>query len=223
VSVSSLTSSKRTLVVVISAAVALWAVAMWFLFVSPKRAEATRLEADLVAAEAELMQARASAGQPGGLPQTRVSDLFRLAKAMPSSGDQASLLLELDVLARRTNVALASVTLQEPAPLPSGTTAIPVAVTVSGSYREITRFLRQMRRLVSLSGGNPRAVGRLLTVQSVELTESKEDGFPRLDAAILLNAHVYDGPMAPATPETPPAEPGDELEDGTSAAAGATS
>jgi Tfp pilus assembly protein PilO len=221
VSLGALTGSRRALIGVAAAAVALYAIAAWFLFVSPKRAEASRLEADVVAAEDALVAARAATGKRA-TPETRVSDLFRLAKAMPSSRDQASLLLELDVLARKANVAIASVTLQEPTTLAAGSTAIPVAVTVGGSYRDVTRFLRQMRRLVGLSGGNPRAVGRLLTVQSVELTESKEHGFPRLDAAILLNAHVYDTPIAPPAPPTPPAG-SDEETDAETSAAGATS
>jgi hypothetical protein len=37
-------------------------------------------------------------------------------------------------------------------------------------------------------------------MQSVELVESKTEGFPFLDATITLNAFVYDGPIAPATP-----------------------
>jgi Tfp pilus assembly protein PilO len=219
VSLGALTGSRRALVGVIAACVALYAIAAWFLFLSPKRAEASQLAADVTAAEERLAAARAT-GRPSS-PASRVSDLIRLAKAMPSSKDQASLLLELDVLARATNVGIVSITLQEPTALTSGTTAIPVALTVAGSYRDVTRFLRKMRRLVGLSGGNPRALGRLLTVQSVELTESKEHGFPRLDAAILLNAHVYDGPIVPPTPVLPPSESTDDA-DGTATAAGAT-
>ncbi len=219
-SLRAVTGSRRALFGVVAAAIALYAVAAWFLFVSPKRAEASHLEADVIAAEEALAAARTTTDRPSS-PGTSVSDLFRLAKAMPSSSDQASLLLELDVLARKANVAIASVTLQEPTPLAGGSTAIPVAVTVGGSYRDITRFLRQMRRLVGASGGNPRAVGRLLTVQSVELVESKEHGFPRLDAAILLNAHVYDAPIPPPTPVAPPPGSTDEAAGDTSAA-GAT-
>jgi hypothetical protein len=220
VSVGAITGSRRAVLGLVAAAVALYAVALWFLVVSPKRAEASRLEADVVAAEESLVAARAAAAGRPGAPETRVSDLFRLAKAMPASSDQASLLLELDVLARKANVAIASVTLQEPTMLAAGSTAIPVAVTVEGSYRDLTRFLRQMRQLVGLSGGNPHARGRLLTVQSVELTESKERGFPRLDAAILLHAHVYDAPIVPPTPITPAAQDTDGA-DGETAAAGA--
>lgn len=141
---------------------------------------------------------------------------------MPSSRDQASLLLELDLLARKANVTIASVSMQEPSALPGGSTAIPVAVTVSGTYRNITRFVRQMRTLAGLRRGDPYATGRLLTVQSVDLTESKADGFPRLDAALLLNAHVYDGPIAVPAPVTPPATSTSGSTSTTTSAAAAT-
>ena len=55
-----------------------------------------------------------------------MSDLFSLAKAMPSSSDQASLLLELDLLARKSGVTIAGVSMQEAAPLAGGSTAVPV-------------------------------------------------------------------------------------------------
>lgn len=219
--VGSLTSSRRALVVVAVVSTAIYLAAVWFLFVSPRRAEAARMQNEVVAAEASLAAARGGAGAPHAT-KGRVSDLFRLAKAMPSSRDQASLLLELDLLARKAKVTIASVSMQEPSALTGGSTAIPVAVTVSGTYRDITRFVRQMRTLAGLRRGDPYATGRLLTVQSVDLTESKADGFPQLDAALLLNAHVYDGPVIPVAPATPPAESSSGSTGTTASAAGAT-
>ena len=58
-------------------------------------------------------------------------------------------------------------------------------------------------------------------MQSVDLTESKANGFPSLDAALLLNAHVYDGPIVPPTPVTPPSDSSEET-NATASAAGAT-
>lgn len=220
-SIGSLTGSRRALVAVVGVAVVLYLLAVWFLFLSPRRAEAARLQAEVTAAEAQLADARGGAGAPRAA-KTHVSDLFSLAKAMPSSRDQASLLLELDLLARKANVTIASVSMQEPSALPGGSTAIPVAVTVSGTYRNITRFVRQMRTLAGLRRGDPYATGRLLTVQSVDLTESKADGFPRLDAALLLNAHVYDGPIAAPAPVTPPATSTSGSTSTTTSAAAAT-
>jgi len=206
-------------IAIVGGAAAVYLCALWLLVVSPKRAEASSLKADVADAEARLAVARGTGGRP---QQARVpvSDLFRLAKAMPASGDQAGLVLELDRLAARTNVNLGTVTLQEAVVTSGGATTIPVAVTVSGSYRGVGRFLARMQQLVKASGGKVRATGRLFTVQSVELTESKARGFPFLDAAILLNAYVYDGPIAPAV-VTPPASDDTDASSG-STAAGAT-
>jgi Tfp pilus assembly protein PilO len=195
----SLSSSPRAVYALVAAVVLLYVVAAWFLLVSPKRAEAARLQDEVAAAEQQVADARSSTGGSKA-PTTRVSDLFRLAEAMPSSREQASLLLQLDAVARQAGVTAGGVTIQDPTTLAGGTVAVPVTVTVTGSYRQISRYLTLTRRLVGLRGDRPNVVGRLLTVQSVDLTASKEDGFPRLDAAILFNAHAYDGPVAPATP-----------------------
>jgi Tfp pilus assembly protein PilO len=206
-------------IAIVGGAAAVYLCALWLLVVSPKRAEASSLKADVADAEARLAVARGTSGRPqqASVP---VSDLFRLAKAMPSSGDQAGLVLELDRLAARTRVDLGTVTLQEAVVASGGATTIPVAVTVTGSYRGVGRFLGRMQQLVKASGGKVRATGRLFTVQSVELTESKARGFPVLDAAILLNAYVYDGPIAPPAVTPPPSDDTDASSGST--AAGAT-
>ena len=218
--VGALMSTRRAQVAAVVALVLVYLLAAWFLFVSPKRAEAVRLQDEVAAAEAQLASARADSGRPQG-SQGSVSDLFSLAKAMPASGDQASLLLELDVLAKRTGVSISGISMQDAGALAGGSTAVPVGVTVGGTYRQITRFIRAMRGLVALRGGNPYAKGRLFTVQGVDLTESKSKGFPNLDAVLLLNAHVYDGPIVPPTPVTPPTTSGGESESSPTAA-GAT-
>jgi Tfp pilus assembly protein PilO len=220
VTVGALMSTRRAQVAAVLAFVLVYLLAVWFLFVGPKRAEAVRLENEVAAAEAQLASARSDSGRPQG-SRSSVSDLFSLAKAMPASSDQASLLLELDVLAKRTGVSISGISMQDAGPLAGGSTAVPVGVNVGGTYRQITRFMRAMRGLVALRGGNPYAKGRLLTVQGVDLTESKSKGFPNLDAVLLLNAHVYDGPIVPPTPVTPPASSGGETES-TATAAGAT-
>jgi hypothetical protein len=206
---------------IVAGAVAVYACALWLLVVSPKRAEASGLRSDVADAEARLAQVH---GSPTGRPQAgvRVADLFRLAKAMPSSTDQAGLVLELDRVAERAHVGLSTVTLQEAAVGANGATTIPVAITVSGSYRDIGRFLVRLQRLVGYSRGKVRATGRLFTVESVELTESKSGGFPRLDAAVLLNAYVYDGPIAPPV-ATPPPSTETDSSSASASAAGATS
>lgn len=199
--------------------VLLYGLAMWFFLVSPKRAEVANAGADITAAELRLAEARAAENRPGGAG-VPVSDVFRLAKAMPESDDQPSLVLEISRLAEKSGVTLQTITPQAPVGGAGGATMIPVAVTVGGSYREITRFLRHTRTLVTVRAGKLRATGRLFTVQSVGLVESVGEGFPMLDANVTLNAYVYDGPILP--PDTPVEPDEDDVSTG-SAAAGGTS
>ena len=198
--------SPRALIGLGVGAVLVYSLVVWFLVVAPKRSEAAGLSADIAAAEIRLAGAQATANRPrrGG---ASVSDVFRLAKAMPSSADQPGLVLDLDRLARASGVTLGSITPQEPVVGVGGATMIPVAVVVGGSYREITRFLTGTRRLVTVRRGKLRATGRLFTVQGVELSESSADGFPFLDGTITLNAYVYDGPIVPPSAPAPAEEP----------------
>lgn len=212
--------SPRALLLLAAAGVLLYAAAAWFLWVSPKRSDVSRTTAELAAAEVRLEEARAAAHRPSGAG-VPVSDVFRLAKAMPSSGDQAGLVLELTRLAERSGVALRSITPQAPAEGAGGATMVPVAVTVEGSFFEITRFLMRVRTLVMVRGGELRAKGRLFSVQNVELVESAVEGFPTLDATITLHAYVYDAPIAP--PDVPEGESEELQPTGGTAAAGSTS
>jgi Tfp pilus assembly protein PilO len=209
----------RAQIGIAAAAVLLYTLALWFLLVAPKRAEATSVADDVVAAELQLAQAQVASTRPQSAG-TSVGDVLRLAKAMPSSADQAGLVLELDRLARATGVKLGTITPGEPVATAGSPTAIPVVVTAEGSYRQVTRFVRLARGLVSVRGRKVRATGRLFTVQAVELAESNAKGFPRLDATITFNAYVYDGPLVEETPP-PRTEDGDDTSTGTTAA-GAT-
>jgi Tfp pilus assembly protein PilO len=185
--------------------VLLYAAVLWFVLVAPKRSEAASLSDKVIAAQLDLASAQLRARRPAPATpaDSSVSDVLRLAKAMPSSADQAGLVLELDRLARSAKVTLGAIAPQDAAIGQGGATTIPVVLTVTGSYRQITRFLQRTRALVNAHGGAVHATGRLLTMQSVELVESKTEGFPFLDATITLNAFVYDGPIAPATPPPP--------------------
>jgi Tfp pilus assembly protein PilO len=208
----------RALIGLAVGAVLLYTLLVWFLVVSPKRAEAVTLSADVIAAELRLADARATTTRPAQQEDTGVTEVLRLAKAMPASTDQPGLLLELELLARAAGVDLGSIALQEPVPTAGAPTSVPVVVTTEGSYRQITRFVRRARELVHVRGSDVRATGRLFTVQAVEIKESKAHGFPLLDAAITLNSFVYDGPLVPVTP--PPVVESDDASPATTAARG---
>jgi len=198
-------------------AVLLYGLVMWFLVVSPKRADVASANADVAAAELRLVEAQAAANRPGGAG-VPVSDVFRLAKAMPDSDDQPGLVLEISRLAERSGVTLRTITPQTPAGGAGGATMIPVAVTIGGSYSEISKFLRHTRTLVTVRDGQLRATGRLFIVQNVDLVESLTDGFPMLDATVTMNAYVYDGPILP--PDAAPAPEDEDVSTGSTAAGG---
>jgi Tfp pilus assembly protein PilO len=188
------------------AAVLVYAIAVWFLLIAPKRADVTKAADEVMAAQLRLADARLDARQPARSGGTRVSDVLRLAKAMPSSADQAGLVLELDRLARAAGVTLETITPKDPVVADGSPTMVPVVVTAEGSYRQITRFLNRTRGLVQVRHGTVRATGRLLTVQSVELSEANVKRFPFLDATITLNAFVYDSPIVPVAPPPLPTD-----------------
>lgn len=211
--------SPRTLTIAAVCAVILYAAVVWLLMVSPKRAEAAEARAAVAAAEIRLAEAQAVSSRPGSTGGAPVADVFRLAKAMPASADQSSLVLELSKLAQASGVTLRVIAPQEPLVAPGGPTRIPISVTVGGSYFRITKFVRGAQGLVKVRGGKLEAKGRLFAVQSLELGESATEKFPALDAIIVLNAYVYDGPLVPVgVPDASETE----SEPGTSAA-GSTS
>jgi hypothetical protein len=207
--------SPRALTIGAVAAVVVYAAVVWLLLVSPKRGEAADARADVAAAEIRLAEARAASNRPTSTGPP-VSDVFRLAKAMPGSDDQPGLVLELDRLARATGVKLRVIAPQDPLPSLGGPTSIPLSVTVGGSYFQISRFVQRVQELVTVRGGKVQARGRLFAVQSLELGESPTEAFPELDATIVLNAFYYDGPIVPV--DTPD-EPDEELEPSSGAAA----
>jgi Tfp pilus assembly protein PilO len=208
----------RALIALAAGAVLVYALALWLLVISPKRSEAATLADDVIAAELRLAEVQLAAKRPQATSGTRVADVLRLAKAMPSSADQPGLVLELDRLGRSTGITIGSITPRDPALGAGGATTIPVVVTAEGSYRQITRFLQRTSRLVTFRRGEVRATGRLFTLQAVELAESNGKGFPLLDATITLNAFVYDGPIVPETPPPTTSEDVDEGSTGTTAA-----
>ena len=193
------TLSPRAVLAVAVGAVLVWTLALWLLYVSPHRSAAARAGDELEAARTELLAAQLDAHRPAAAGGTTASDVLRLTKAMPESGDGSSLVLELSRLAKRSHLELRSVSSDAAAQGPGGTTMIPVTVTVGGRFLQITRFLQRARGLVAMRHGRPWAKGRLYATQSIELAESLAGGFPNLDATIVLNAFVYDAPVTPAT------------------------
>lgn len=81
--------------------------AYWFLLFAPKREESAAIQDKLSQAESERQTAEAQAASVAGAKQNFASDyttVIRLGKAVPSSVDMPSLLMQLDRAARGTGI-----------------------------------------------------------------------------------------------------------------------
>jgi type IV pilus assembly PilO-like protein len=181
---------NRTLSVLAGVCILLFAAAGYFLLVSPKKGEATRLDEEIAATNVELVAARAaaSAAQDDTQP-IAVADIFRLATAMPSAPDMPGILLELSRIADETGIRFKSISPQSAVPV--GTyLSVPIDVTFDGSFYALSDFLFRLRTLVSVRRGELHAAGRLFSVEAVDFSEA-EAGFPTLAAVLKLQAYVY--------------------------------
>ena len=199
--------STRTLGAIVAALILACAAAGYFMVVSPKKAEAMRLDEEIAAAQVDLRDALAATAAQDDTQPIAVADIFRLATAMPSTPDMPGILLELSRTADETGIRFKSITPQ-PALQIGAYQLVPIDVTFDGSFYALSDLLFRLRTLVTVRRGELQATGRLFSVASVDFSES-DRGFPLLAATLKLNAYVYGLSAAPsAVPpaaETPPA------------------
>ena len=198
--------STRTLGAIVGAVILVYAAAGYLLVVSPKKAEAMRLDEEIAATQVELRDALAASAAQDDTQPIAVADIFRLSIAMPSTPDMPGILLELSRIAEETGIRFRSITPQSALALP-GYQVVPIDVTFDGSFYALSDLLFRLRTLVTVRRGELHAAGRLFSVASVDFAES-DRGFPLLAATLKLNAYVYGQAAAPSAvppPATPPA------------------
>jgi Pilus assembly protein, PilO len=192
--------SNRTALALGGAALVLVLLGLWFVVVSPKRSEAADLKGEVAVAQAELAQRKTDLAQPSAAVTVRASDVFRLAKALPEGGNVAGVILDIDRLAARHGLSLEGFLPTEVIAV-SGYYAQPLTVTVQGRFGEVSKFLSELRELVTVKKGRLVVNGRLYSVTEVRL--GKPDGenvqFPVVKAGILLNAFGLLPNAAPIT------------------------
>jgi Tfp pilus assembly protein PilO len=99
------TRTNKILVAVVAAGLAICG--FYFLLISPQRKEATKLEGDIAAKQAELAQAQAQLGTYETARKhykVNYATLARLGKAVPGDDDVRSLLVQLEATADGTGV-----------------------------------------------------------------------------------------------------------------------
>lgn len=185
----------------IAAGLLVYALAGYFLLISPQRGKSADLEHQIQVTQQQIDQYRASAAQARSETPIRVAELFRLTKAMPDEVDMAGLLLELSRVARESGIEFDSITPQAPA-AGTGYQSMPVTLEVDGNYYELSDFLFRLRNLVRVRSGRLDARGRLVVVDSISFSESTKS-FPRLKAGLTLHAFVYGDNTVPAAAPPP--------------------
>ena len=95
----------------------------------------------------------------------------------------------------------------------------PLSVVVQGRFGDVSRFLGDVRTLVTVRKGRLDSRGRLYSVSQVDVSRARLDKkFPVVKATVTLNAYAFSAPV-PATPA--PSTTPDPSSNGT-VAAGAT-
>jgi hypothetical protein len=201
------------------------AVAGYLLVVSPEGAQATKVQSQIDATNAQIAVRRVQLRSSAHPPTIQVADLFRLARAMPDREDMPGIILTLSDVARAAGIRF---NLIEPvvggAPLPAnGYSTERIHLLFDGDFYGLSDFLYRLRSLVAVRDGKLIADGRLFNVVTVKFTVGQND-FPRIQADLNVDAYVYGAaaPAAPTTPTTTPPSATDSTSTGTATASGAS-
>ena len=165
----------------------------WFLLIQKQRHHEKELVGQIASARAQLASLREGAS---GTPVVGASDVFRLAQAMPSQDDVAGILLDLGRLAKASGMQVVAV---RPAPrvsLPDGASAVPLSVTLDGSWGGLSTFLRAARDQVAVRGSSLWVGGRLFDVDSLQVSSGQPP--KELEAVLALSAFDYGAPVSPS-------------------------
>jgi Pilus assembly protein, PilO len=133
----SLTDRDRKILIAIVPVVVL--VAYWFLLLAPKRDEASQAKDDLATQQARVENARLQVQSAQGAKENfdaSYAQIVRLGKAIPSTVDMPSLLVQLDAAAAGTGITFTKIAtgdrVQSATPAPATTTP-PAAGSTSGT------------------------------------------------------------------------------------------
>ena len=184
---------RATALVLVGVAVVLGA-AGWFLLVSPKRSQASKLAATI-----QTKQSQVSTGTHQSSTVAGTAPAKALGEALPDAAGMPDVVDQLNALASRSGVALDTITPQAEVP-GTGFEAIPVTVVVDGRYFAIEKFLQLVRKQVQIDKSRLVAKGRLFDVQGVQLQQTEPA--PSVTATLSLRTFYYEAGVAPETTAT---------------------
>jgi Tfp pilus assembly protein PilO len=176
------------------------------LALKPKRQEVAKLDKDIATQEQALQAAQtllATNERARERFRQAYSTVVRLGKAVPADDDVRSLVVQLHAAARQADVDFASIRLSSAGgtdgasatQLPPGATVGPAgfptmqfSLEFRGKYFGLGEFLRRLHGFVEESNDSLQVSGRLLTLDSVNLTPQTEG---MSDIAATVTATTY--------------------------------
>ena len=208
------------------AAFGLAAAAFWFLVLSSKRDEITKLDANIATKQAEVAQSQqmlATYETARGSYKKNYATLARLGKAVPADDDVRSLLVQIESTADGTGVDFQQIELgsnlagaesasSEPATVADGELAsapgaIPVAggalsampfnFQFTGGFFDLSTFFARLEHFVTANNKRLDATGRLLRIEKVSIAPSNT-GYPDMRATVGAATYVVP-PVEPVT------------------------
>lgn len=187
---------ERILVVAIAALAVVVLGAGGFFVVLPQRTQTHTLDGKIAEARAQLLALHRSGAR--GVPTVDAVSVYDLTRAMPSSDDMPDALVELARLASASKATLAGVRPSAATTLANGSSALPIQLTVNGSWQAVSGFLARLRNEVEPNGSTWRVHGRLFEIDTVQLTPAGAD----LQALLGISAFDYGTPATHPTTTT---------------------
>jgi Tfp pilus assembly protein PilO len=199
-------TGRDRIVVVVIAALAVVAAA-WLLFVAPEREKATKLGAEVSTAESQLTTAQnevnAARSAEADYP-TEYTSLVNLGKAVPTSQEVPSLIVQLAQATNEKNVEFTSFTPGGSSAAASSFTAMPFTFVFNGSFFDLSDLIQQLNHFTTrTSAGRLQVSGRLLTIQGISLAPGASSGSDKssgqMTASITATAYVLPASQAAST------------------------
>lgn len=177
----------------------------WMVIVSPQKHRAADLQKQAAAVQQKIdaqlaAVAAAKSSAAAATPQIKVADVYKLAKAMPSTLDMPDLLIELSQVMQDAGVQVQSLSPSPPSTDATGRTTDEINLNVIGDFYTVSDLLYRLRNLVYVRQGALEANGRLFNIDTVNLTPT---GSSRVAATITLHAYVYSPPAVTTTAAAP--------------------
>lgn len=193
-----MTSRINPLVAIALSSIAVLVVVLvgWFMFVSPQRSKADKLDTQQSSVDQQLATDQALVAAPHR--KATQAQLAAAKLALPDTPQVSAILRQLAKFATESRTQLD--TIAPAALVPSGATqSLPITLTFEGRYFGLQQLMKLLQQSANVQRNKLVATGRLYTVSSIQFGQGQNNN---ITATIALNAFVYGAAPASAATAT---------------------